>query len=507
MTTAEEKLAQILTQKNILTEKEVKTLVSEAKKTGQSFEQMLIENNSLDETKRGQVISAIHEWQFANLHRENGAAETANGASGSGTLNNVESGIWNQFQTLIELHTKEATFGQAKDSAIVKIVDLIISHAYEHSASDIHIEPERGYTAVRFRIDGVMHDIITLPDNIYDPIVTRVKILAKLRTDEHQIPQDGKLQYQTTSRLIDIRVSTVPTIKGECVVMRLLSDKAQIFTLENLGLSPADYKKVLVQVKKPWGMVLVTGPTGSGKTTTLYAILQLLNRRELSIVTIEDPVEYNIEGLTQIQVNPKVNLTFATGLRSIVRQDPNIIMVGEIRDEETADIAINAAMTGHLVLSTMHTNDAPTTLPRFLEMGVKPFLIASTVNVSIAQRLVRKICTRCTTMYEMTKEDIERTPLDGLVIKFLPQTSNNITLYKGKGCEQCNGTGYSGRIGIFEVMEMTESIRQLIIRHGDSSSIKTRAIEEGMTTMLDDAITKMLAGVTTLEEVIRVNKQ
>ncbi len=410
--------------------------------------------------------------------------------------------IWSEFQKLIEQHAAEPAFGQTEQSAVVQIVDLLLSQGYERGASDIHIEPERNYIAVRFRVDGVMHDVITIPKNIYDLIVTRIKIMAKLRTDEHQAPQDGKIQYKYEDDIVDIRVAIMPTIKGETVVMRLLSEKAKHYTLEGLGFSKSDYDKIMKYVSKPWGMILATGPTGSGKTTTLYAVLQILNSRERNIVTLEDPVEYYIEGLTQIQVNPRVNLTFAAGLRSIVRQDPNVIMVGEIRDEETADIAVNSAMTGHLVLSSLHTNDAATTLPRFMEMKVKPFLTASTVNVAIAQRLVRKICPECVTEFETTCDDI-KLELEGAVSKkIIPE--GKIKLFRGKGCPNCKNTGYHGRIGIFEVLEMTDEIRALIMRRAAADTIRAKAIEQGMTTMFDDAFKKAAAGLTTVEEIARV---
>ncbi|HEX9664734.1 MAG TPA: GspE/PulE family protein, partial [Patescibacteria group bacterium] len=301
------------------------------------------------------------------------------------------------------------------------------------------------------------------------------------------------------------RVSIVPVVTGEKVVMRLLAEKVRQFTLADLGLSAREYEKVSAAIKKPYGMMLATGPTGSGKTTTLYAILKILNKREVNIATIEDPVEYDVEGVNQIQVNPKTNLTFASGLRSIIRQDPDIIMVGEIRDQETAGIAINAAMTGHLVLSTLHTNDAATSLPRLIDMEVEPFLIASTINVVIAQRLVRKICPTCVESYLVTDKDLEKLKKIIPIEKFLKgKKIQKARLYKGKTCQVCGHSGYLGRIGLFEVMEITDNIRELIMRNADADTIKKQAVANGMTTMLEDGIDKVLKGITTVDEVLRV---
>lgn len=426
-------------------------------------------------------------------------ADLEDGASSVG----IPDGFKGKFQKLIETQADEAAFGHAKDSAIVQLVDLLLNHGYESKASDIHIEPERDYVRVRFRIDGVLHDIAAIPKHIHDLVITRIKIMAKLRTDEHQIPQDGKLQCQFKDELVDIRVSIIPTIRGENAVMRLLAEQGRRFRLEFLGLSDRDLKILMKYVRKPWGMLLSTGPTGSGKTTTLYTILEILNQREVNVITIEDPVEYNIPGITQIQVNPKARLTFAAGLRSIVRQDPNIIMVGEIRDEETAEIAVNSAMTGHLVLSTMHTNDAATTLPRFLEMGVKPFLVASTINVAIGQRLVRTICKNCREDYEADRTQLSD-KIPEFVLKKLAGDLPKIKFSKGKGCGKCQYTGYLGRIGVFEVLEMTDDIRALIMKNADASMIHEQAVKDGMTTMFDDALAKVKSGITTIEEMLRV---
>jgi type II secretory ATPase GspE/PulE/Tfp pilus assembly ATPase PilB-like protein len=330
-----------------------------------------------------------------------------------------------------------------------------------------------------------------------------------MRTDEHQKAQDGKFRFNVGSETIDIRVSIVPVTQGENVVMRLLSSSNRRFGLADLGLNDNNLEILRKAMKNPHGMILVTGPTGSGKTTTLYAIINILNKRNIHIATIEDPVEYDIESVTQIQVNSKTNLTFAKGLRALVRQDPDIIMVGEIRDEETADIAVNSAMTGHLVLSTLHTNDAATAIPRFLDMGVEPFLIASTVNIVIAQRLVREICPKCRISYQPTHEEslmVEGNPGAKAIFKAKAgKDFSKLRLYKGAGCKICGQTGYSGRIGIFEILEMTEDIKKLVVSRASSDDIMSVAIKKNkMTTMLEDGIEKVLAGETTMEEVLRV---
>jgi len=386
-----------------------------------------------------------------------------------------------------------------------KIVDLLISYASQDKASDIHIEPEDKDSLIRFRIDGILHDMLFLPKNLHDQIITRIKILSRLRTDEHLNPQDGKMRIALEDEEIDVRVSILPVTEGEKAVLRLLSSKFRKFSLVDLGMNEKDLKKVTTAYSKPYGMILSTGPTGSGKTTSIYAIVKILNTREKNITTIEDPAEYRIKGVNQINVNVKTNLTFANGLRSILRQDPNIIFVGEIRDSETAGIAVNASLTGHLVLSTLHTNDAATALPRLIDMDVEPFLVASTVNVIIAQRLVRKICEICKSTRVIMKEELLRNLPPEVVNKFIGE-KNEITIYQGIGCKICHATGYSGRIGVFEVLEVTKNIRDLITKRQDADVILQKAIEEGMTTMLDDGLEKVLKGRTTIEEVLRVTK-
>jgi type IV pilus assembly protein PilB len=419
------------------------------------------------------------------------------------------------FSEIISENIEKAKGAQKPEPSIIKIVETIITYAYQNKASDIHIEPDDEKSTVRFRIDGILHDIIELPVGLHNQIVTRVKVLAQLRTDEHSKPQDGKIVQKMKHEDLDMRVSVVPVTDGEKIVMRLLSERSRQFSLKDLGFSESDLKKVEEAYNKPHGLVLATGPTGSGKTTTLYAILKLLNKRVVNIMTIEDPVEYDIEGVNQIQVNTKTGLTFAKGLRSIVRQDPDIILVGEIRDEETADISINAAMTGHLVLSTLHTNDAATSIPRLIDMKIEPFLVGSTVIVIVAQRLVRKICSSCRVSKELdlnkyqgrTKSTETLQLYQKYFAKYFGQGKEKVRVYEGKGCPVCHKTGYVGRIGIFEVLEVDEKIRKAIVETKDSGAIRDIATDAGMTTMVENGFQKVKSGETTIEEVLRVIKE
>jgi type IV pilus assembly protein PilB len=405
-----------------------------------------------------------------------------------------------------------------KDAA--KILDTIILFAYQNNASDVHIEPHTRDLFVRYRIDGILHTIAELPLAIKDLISTRVKVLANLRTDEHMAPQDGRFKIDLEGNEITMRVSVIPVYDGEKIVLRLLSSQKQALNLDILGYSPRNLEIIKNNILKTHGMILVTGPTGSGKTTTLYSVLKLLNSPEVNIATIEDPIEYRLEGVNQIQVNPKANLTFATGLRSILRQDPDIVMVGEIRDEETASIAINAALTGHLVLATLHTNDAATTLPRLLEMGVEGFLVAATTNAVVAQRLVRTVCQQCKEEYEVEsgvldemskKAGIKYNILESFdtLVQTFPElaakkTAKGFILTKGKGCEHCSNTGFSGRLSISEVIDITDKVKDVILRNGNASEIEKIAEEEGMIPMFKDGLIKILKGTTTIEEVLRV---
>lgn len=416
--------------------------------------------------------------------------------------------IGTTFEAIIRKSVQEAA-GKGSSEAeppIITIVDTILTYAYQNKASDIHIEPMKNSTLIRFRIDGILHDIASLPLELDKPIVTRIKVMSDLRTDEHQAAQDGKFKFKLEDEDADIRVSIVPLTGGEKIVMRLLSERSRQFSLIDLGFAHDDLQKVKKAYEKPYGMILSTGPTGSGKTTTIYALLKLLNRRDVNIMTIEDPVEYEIEGVNHIQVNMKTNLTFAAGLRSIVRQDPDIMLVGEIRDQETADIAVNSAMTGHLVLSTVHTNDAATTIPRLFDMHVEPFLIASTVNVIIAQRLVRKIHTRCRVSEEI---DIDKLTgqFESKLVHEIFGNHKTVRLYRGKGCSVDHGIGYDGRVGIFEVMVIDDILRKAIIERADASTIRKLAMKNGMTTMLEDGLEKVKQGITTIEEILRVTKE
>ncbi|OGH18399.1 MAG: hypothetical protein A3F31_05410 [Candidatus Levybacteria bacterium RIFCSPHIGHO2_12_FULL_38_12] len=421
------------------------------------------------------------------------------------TLRIYKKDLQKLFDNLLSEAPTNQTTPSFDDTPIAKIVDLLIESAYEDKTSDVHIEPEEKNSLIRFRIDGILHDVVKFPKNLHDRIITRIKVLSRLRTDEHLSAQDGKMQLQLEAENLDIRISILPVVDGEKAVLRLLSTKSRKYSLIDLGISDKDLKNVTSAFNKSYGMILSTGPTGSGKTTSIYSILKILNTREKNITTIEDPVEYRMKGVNQIQVNPKTNLTFASGLRSVLRQDPNIVFVGEIRDSETAGIAVNAALTGHLVLSTLHTNDAATALPRLIDMGIEPFLVASTVNVIIAQRLVRKNCDMCKVKYSVKKSELLKDIPKEIIEKRL-STSEDIEVYKGEGCKICHGTGYGGRVGIFEVLLISKDIKKLIAEKSDSDVIVSHAIENGMTTMLDDGLEKVKKGSTTIEEVLRVTK-
>ncbi len=409
------------------------------------------------------------------------------------------------FHDFLTRGSPEAKKAAIDEAPIAKMVDLLIIYAYQDKASDIHIEPEEKNLLVRFRIDGVLHDVLVLPKNIHNRILTRIKVLSSLRTDEHMTAQDGKLKVRINDEDLDVRVSILPIVDGEKAVLRLFSTRSQQYTLSSLGMNERDLLKVTKAFTKSYGMILSTGPTGSGKSTSIYSILKLLNTREKNITTIEDPVEYRIKGINQIQVNPKANLTFAAGLRSILRQDPNVVFVGEIRDMETASIAVNAALTGHLVLSTLHTNDAATALPRLIDMKIEPFLVASTVNLIIAQRLLRKICEMCRTSVNMSADELMKQIPPKFVEDYFGK-DKEIQIYKGTGCKICHGTGYAGRIGVFEIIEVSKALKELIVAKADSDVIAKKAQEEGMKTMLEDGLEKVTKGLTTIEEVLRVTK-
>jgi len=383
------------------------------------------------------------------------------------------------------------------DAPVVKLVDSVISQAALKEASDIHIEPQERDFKIRYRVDGVLHDVMTLPKAIQSGLISRIKIMSNLDIAEHRIPQDGRCGLSVGGREIDLRVATLPSVYGENVSIRILDKAKALFKLEELGFQPDALEKYRASFAKPYGAILVTGPTGSGKSTTLYATLNILNSPEKKIITVEDPVEYRLPGIVQIQINPAAGLTFARGLRSIVRCDPDIIMVGEIRDLETAKIAIESALTGHLVLSTLHTNDAPSALTRLIEMGMEPFLVSSSIDCVLAQRLARKLCPHCKEQYKPSRSILKE-------LGFSLERGEKIVFYRPKGCRRCFNTGYKGRIGIYEVMLMSEEIGWLCAERRSADEIKKVAIKEGMRTLREDGLAKVKQGITSVEEIMRV---
>jgi len=385
------------------------------------------------------------------------------------------------------------------EAPIIKLVNHIISQSIKARASDIHFEPYQNSFTVRYRVDGILYDLLTPPRWIQPALISRVKVMAKMNIAEKRLPQDGRFDVRVGDQDIDVRVSTIPTSFGERLVLRLLNKSGSLLELKDLGLSTRRLQLLRKLVSSPNGIILVTGPTGSGKTTTLYAILQSINKPDINIITIEDPVEYQMKGISQIQVNPKIDLTFARGLRSIVRQDPDVILIGEIRDKETAEIAVQSALTGHLVFSTLHTNDSPSAITRLVDIGVEPFLISSSVLAVLAQRLVRVLCTDCKKPYLPKAVYLQS-------IGVRPEQFTGKPIYKAVGCEKCFQTGYRGRLGIFEIMMMSEELKALVLQTYDSNRIKNLAIKEKMMTLRWDGIEKVLEGTTTLEEVLRVTQ-
>jgi general secretion pathway protein E len=386
------------------------------------------------------------------------------------------------------------------DAPIIKLVNLMLSQAVKARASDIHIEPSQNRIKIRYRVDGVLYDRLSPPKHIQSTLTSRIKIMAKMNIAEKRLPQDGRIEIRIADKNIDIRVSTIPTSFGERVVMRLLDKTNVLLKVSDLGMPENRLKEFDDLIRSAHGIILVTGPTGSGKTTTLYAALSTINRSDINIITIEDPVEYQIEGIGQIQVNPKIELTFAKGLRSIVRQDPDVILVGEIRDLETAEIAIQSALTGHLVFSTLHTNDASSAVTRLIDMGIESFLVTSSVLAILAQRLVRTICTDCREEYTPDKESLQSIGID-------PDMVEGRKFYRGKGCPSCLNTGYMGRTGIFELMMLDDRVKNLILKTSDANAIKRRAVEQGMVTLRQDGAQKVINGITTIEEIFRVTQQ
>lgn len=405
-----------------------------------------------------------------------------------------------QTEQVVFLETEtQDLLSQTKDAPIIRLVNSIFLKAVDAGASDIHIEPYENISSVRIRVDGVLHEIMQIPKTQFASVSSRIKVMGKLNLAERRLPQDGRMSLRAPKSLIDVRISTIPTIYGERIVLRLLDKSLKLLTLDQIGLSKHYYDIMKHLINYPYGIILFTGPTGSGKTTSLYAILLALKSPFKNIITIEDPVEYQIPGIGQIQVNPKINLTFANGLRSIVRQDPDIIMVGEIRDNETAEIAIHASLTGHLVLSTLHTNDASSAISRLIDMKIENYLISSSLRGVVAQRLVRKLCDNCKKQY------------DGLnQLKELGLNSHNLkshTLYKAVGCPKCLDTGFKGRVAIFEILTIDEEIDRLIIKSCAASDIRKAARSKGMLTLLEDGVYKASEGLTTIEEVLRATME
>ncbi|BCX13856.1 MAG: hypothetical protein KatS3mg085_388 [Candidatus Dojkabacteria bacterium] len=415
---------------------------------------------------------------------------------------------------------KEAENSDGQDAPIIRLVNMILDYGIKNKASDIHIEPRETKVAVRFRIRGILTEKLTIPKKLHPAVVARIKILSNLKIDEHRIPQDGRFPVKNNDVSIDVRVSVMPSLYGEKIVLRLLEKSSGIMKLEETGIRGISYTRLKEALKKTQGLILVTGPTGSGKTQTVASCLDIINSPEVNIITLEDPVEIRIEGINQTQVNPEVGLTFATGLRSILRQDPDIIFVGEIRDGETAALAVQAALVGRLVLSTLHTNSAAGVFPRLLDMGVEVFLLTSTINVALGQRLVRTLCEECKEPYKAPDNILKilHSELDVLgnltvydeakhVKAHFDKNTNDVTLYKPVGCPKCNDTGFNGRIGIFECLEMSESIKKAVVQKRSISEIQDIAVKEGMITMAQDGFIRVLEGVTTIEEVLRVKNE
>ncbi|HUD44693.1 MAG TPA: GspE/PulE family protein [Patescibacteria group bacterium] len=389
-----------------------------------------------------------------------------------------------------------------KEAPIAKIVSTILEYAVSSRASDVHIEPLEDRVRIRYRIDGILYDKLSLPRNVLDALVSRIKILSEMKIDEHRMPQDGRFNFKVGDQEVDLRISTVPTVTGEKIDMRLLRKSGGIPTLTELGLNGISLRSLEQSILRPHGIILVCGPTGSGKTTTLYSILARLNTTRVNIMSLEDPVEYRIPGVNQVQVNSAVGLTFASGLRAFLRQDPNIILVGEIRDKETTDLAMQAALTGHLVFSTLHTSNAAGALPRLVDLGAEYFLLASTINAIIGQRIVRRVCMHCRESYIPPQQLVEE--MKSILGRFYPVKEEPLKLYKGKGCNECGLTGYFGRVGIFEVLIATDEIIRLVSQKATTADTEKEAVKQGMITMKQDGYLKVLTGETTIEEVLRV---
>jgi len=434
----------------------------------------------------GAIISAIN---FAYDMRDTSAEQVIEG------LHEEDTDL-----IISEIQETGDLLDDTSDAPIIKLVNLMLSQAVKGRASDIHIEPAQTRLKIRYRVDGLLYDMLSPPKHIQSALTSRIKIMAKMNIAEKRLPQDGRIEVKIGDKNIDIRVSTIPTAFGERVVLRLLDKTSILLQVSDLGMPRERLKAFDRLIHSPYGIVLVTGPTGSGKTTTLYAALSTINTTDVNIITIEDPIEYQLEGVGQIQVNPKIELTFANGLRSIVRQDPDVILVGEIRDLETAEIAIQSALTGHLVFSTLHTNDSASAVTRLIDMGIEPFLVTSSVMAILAQRLVRTLCPSCKEPYSPDEESLQN-------IGIVSEMISGKTIYRGVGCNSCLKTGYRGRTGIFEMMMLNDTVKNLILKTSDANAVKRTAVEQGMVTLRQDGAAKVLAGITTIEEVFRVTQQ
>jgi general secretion pathway protein E len=403
-------------------------------------------------------------------------------------------------EILKDLESIQDITAMETEAPIIRLVNRLMVQAFRERASDIHVEPYQNDVKVRFRVDGILHDVLSLPKRLHPAVVSRIKVMAMLNIAEKRLPQDGRIGVKLGDHSVDLRISTVPTVNGERVVMRILDKSSVLLGLEELGFYPDDLALIDRLIHQEHGIILVTGPTGSGKTTSLYSMLSRINSPDKNILTIEDPIEYQLKGIGQIPVNAKVGLTFASGLRSIVRQDPDVILVGEIRDLETAEIAIQAALTGHLVFSTLHTNDSASAVTRLIDMGIEPFLVTSSVNAIVAQRLARKICKSCRQPYYPESESLLEVGLSQELL------GTDGYLWRGAGCKECLGTGYKGRTGIYEILIMSDTIKSIILKTSDSNIIKRQAMEEGLHTLRDDGSRKVRDGITTIEEVLRVTQ-
>jgi type IV pilus assembly protein PilB len=434
------------------------------------------------------AIERIYETQVSAISEVISAMEVE-----SGHMEVLESEAEGTASKLDVFELKEAT----EEAPVVRLVNLILSDAIKRGASDVHLEPFEKVFRVRYRIDGVLHEMMTPPKRLEPAVLSRVKIMSSLDIAERRLPQDGRIKLRFANREIDLRVSTLPTIFGEKIVMRILDKEALTLDLSKLGFDAWGMEQFSKAIRSPYGMVLITGPTGSGKTTTLYSAIHTINSPDINIMTAEDPVEYNLKGINQVQINEEIGRTFASALRSFLRQDPDVILVGETRDLETAQIAIRAALTGHLVLSTLHTNDAPSTVARLIDMGIPPFLVSSSLLLIVAQRLARRVCQHCKIPYEVEEESLA-------AYGHLPRSSGKLTLYRGKGCEECNFTGLRGRVAIYEVLPVTQEIRDLILRSAPSSEIAAVASQQGVKTLREAGLLKVIEGVATVEEILRV---